>query len=75
MSEENDAWGYGAFTKAVLAGLSGEADLTQTGRITFKGLDFYVSEEVRKLTQGRQTPVTISPIGIPDFAIARLGSV
>ena len=75
LSEENDAWGNGAFTKAVLAGLSGEADLTQTGRITFKGLDFYVSEEVRKLTDGRQTPVTISPIGIPDFAIARLGSV
>ena len=75
LSEENDAWGNGAFTKAVLAGLSGEADLTRTGRITFKGLDFYVSEEVRKLTEGRQTPVTISPIGVPDFAIARLGAV
>ena len=75
LSEENDAWGNGAFTKAVLAGLSGGADLTRTGRITFKGLDFYVSEEVRKLTEGRQTPVTISPIGVPDFAIARLGAV
>ncbi len=75
LSEENDAWGNGAFTKAVLAGLSGEADLTRTGRITFKGLDFYVSEEVRKLTEGRQTPVTISPIGVPDFAIARLGAI
>lgn len=75
LSEENDAWGNGAFTKAVLAGLSGGADLTRTGRITFKGLDFYISEEVRKLTEGRQTPVTISPIGVPDFAIARLGAV
>ena len=75
LSEENDAWGNGAFTKAVLAGLSGKADLTRTGRITFKGLDFYISEEVRKLTEGRQTPVTISPIGVPDFAIARIGSV
>jgi hypothetical protein len=75
LSEENDAWGNGAFTKAVLEGLSGQADLTRTGRVTFKGLDFYVSEEVRKLTEGRQTPVTISPTGVPDFTIARLGAV
>jgi WD40 repeat protein len=73
LSEENTAWGNGAFTKAVLAGLAGEADLTNTGRITFKGLDFYISEEVNKLTAGRQTPVTISPLGVPDFAIARVG--
>jgi hypothetical protein len=75
LSEENDAWGNGAFTKAVLAGLSGQADLTRSGRVTFKGLDFFISEEVRKLTEGRQTPVTISPIGVPDFAIARVGAV
>jgi len=74
LSEENDAWGNGAFTKAVLAGLSGKADLTHTGRITFKALDFYISEEVHKLTEGRQTPVTISPIGVPDFTIARVES-
>ncbi len=74
LSEENNAWGNGAFTKAVLAGLSGAADLTNTGRITFKALDFYISEEVNKLTAGRQTPVTISPLGVPDFAIARVGN-
>ena len=72
LSEENDAWGNGAFTKALIEGLSGRADLTRTGRITYKGLDFFISEEVSRLTEGRQTPVTISPIGIPDFAIARL---
>jgi uncharacterized caspase-like protein len=72
LSEENDAWGNGAFTKAVLEGLSGKADLTRTGRVTFKGLDFYVSEEVRKLTEGRQTPVTISPTGVPDFILAQV---
>lgn len=74
LSEENDAWGNGAFTKAVLAGLSGKADLTRSGRITFKALDFYISEEVNKLTEGRQTPVTISPLGVPDFTIARVDS-
>ena len=56
----------------MIDGLSGKADLTRVGRVTFKGLDFYVSEEVRRLTDGRQTPVTISPIGVPDFALARI---
>ncbi len=74
LSEENDAWGNGAFTRALVAGLSGRADLMRTGRVTFKGLDFYVSEEVSKLTDGRQTPVTLSPDGVPDFAIARVGT-
>jgi WD40 repeat protein len=69
-SEENAAWGNGAFTKALVEGLSGGADLNHVGRITFKGLDFFVSEEVRRLTKGRQTPVTIMPVGVPDFDIA-----
>ena len=46
----------------------------ETGRITFKALDYYISEEVNKMTEGRQTPVTISPLGVPDFAIARVGN-
>lgn len=69
LSEENDAWGNGAFTKAVIDGLSGKADFNRSGRITYKALDFYVSDVVSKLTDGRQTPVTLSPVGIPDFSI------
>jgi hypothetical protein len=69
-SEEKAAWGNGAFTKVLVEGLRGRADLNRTGRITFKGLDFYVSEEVRQLTQERQTPVTIIPVGVPDFVVA-----
>ena len=72
LSEEKDEWGNGAFTKALIDGLGGKADLTNAGRVTFKGLDFFVSEEVKRLTGGRQTPVTISPIGVPDFTLARL---
>ena len=75
LSEENDAWGNGAFTRAVVDGLSGKADLQRTGRVTFKALDLYVSEAVSRLTEGRQTPVTISPIGVPDFAVARSDSI
>ena len=51
LSEEKDEWGNGAFTKALIDGLGGKADLTKTGRVTFKGLDFFVSEEVRRLTE------------------------
>jgi WD40 repeat protein len=71
-SVENDAWGNGAFTRAIVDGLKGRADITQTGRVTFKALDFFVSEEVRRLTRGRQTPVTIMPVGVPDFDLAQL---
>jgi uncharacterized caspase-like protein len=69
-SEESDDWGNGAFTKALVEGLGGKADLTRKGLVTFKALDFFVSEEVRRLTGGRQTPVTIIPVGVPDFALA-----
>lgn len=71
LSEENDKWGNGAFTRAAIDGLTGQADFRNTGRVTFKSLDFYISERVSALTDGRQTPVTISPVGVPDFALAR----
>jgi WD40 repeat protein len=71
-SEEKDEWGNGAFTKAVLEGLSGKADFTRAGRVTYAALNLFVSEEVTRLTSGRQRPVFISPRGIPDFALARL---
>lgn len=69
-SEEKDEWGNGAFTKALIQGLGGAADLNRSGRISFKGLDYFVSEEVNRLTSGRQTPVTISPVGVGNFDVA-----
>ena len=50
-------------------GINGGADLRNTGRITQKGLDFYLADEVPKLTRGLQTPLTIIPFGTPDFPI------
>jgi WD40 repeat protein len=73
LSEESDAWGNGAFTRALIEGLSGKADLLRSGRITYKGLDYFVSEEVKRLTKGRQTPVSLSPWGVPDFQLAAIG--
>jgi WD40 repeat protein/uncharacterized caspase-like protein len=69
-SLEDPAWGNGAFTKAVVEGLEGKADMQNSGRITIKELDYYVAERVKQLTDGRQSPVSIAPNGVPDFPIA-----
>ncbi len=69
-SLEHDDWGNGAFTKAILTGLGGEADVMKDGKITINELDLYLSETVKKLTGGRQTPVTTKPSTIRDYPIA-----
>lgn len=68
-AQESSAWGNGAFTKAILEGLRGKADYSQSGRVTHKMLDLYVSERVKALTEGAQSPVTIVPNGVPDFPL------
>jgi uncharacterized caspase-like protein len=68
-SQESPEWGNGAFTKALLEGLSGRADFAKTGRVTLNMLDLYLSERVRELTQGAQTPATAKPSTIPDFPL------
>jgi WD40 repeat protein len=73
-SQESDAWGNGAFTRALVAGLRGAADLLRRGSVTFQGLGYFVSNEVEKVTGGRQTPVLIvPPPGLQDFTLALSG--
>lgn len=74
LSQENSAWGNGAFTKSVVEGLNGSADFRKSGFITAKGLDYYVDDRVKTLTKGQQTPVSISPGGVSDFPIAAVGN-
>jgi WD40 repeat protein len=69
-SLENLAWGNGAFTKALVEGLSGQADYTGKGKISINMLDLYLSERVKELTNGLQTPTTTKPQTIADFPIA-----
>jgi len=59
-----------AFTRAVVEGLSGRADLKKSGRVTVDMLEFYVSDRVKELTQGKQTPTTAKPSTMPDFPLA-----
>jgi len=67
---EDPKWGHGAFTKALLEGLAGKADLRGNGRITITSLDFFLSERVKELTDGNQHPTTTKPPSVPDFPIA-----
>lgn len=71
-SQESQEWKNGAFTLALIEGLRGSADFRSTGRVTINMLDLYVSERVRELTDGEQTPATAKPVTIPDFPIVTL---
>ncbi len=70
VSLERAEWGNGAFTKAVIEGLNGGADFKRTGKVTVNMLDAYISERVKELTGGKQTPTTTKPKTVPDFPIA-----
>jgi hypothetical protein len=69
---ENLEWGNGAFTKGLVEGIKGKADYSGTGRITVNMLDLYISERVKQLTGGEQTPSTVKPPNVPDFPLALL---
>lgn len=69
-SLENAEWGNGAFTKALVEGINGKADYIGKGKITINMLDLYISERVKELTKGQQTPTTTKPQTVPDFPVA-----
>lgn len=69
---ESALWGNGAFTKAVVEGLSGKAKTETGGKITWKSLDLYVSERVKALTEGKQSPVAVGSVNVPDFPLSVL---
>ncbi len=63
---EDASWGSGA-AKALVEGIGGKADFLGKGRITINMLDLYLSEQVKELTKGRQTPTTAKPTTVADF--------
>jgi WD40 repeat protein len=70
VSLEDVSWNNGAFTKAVVEGLKGGAVIAGKGKITINSLDLYISERVKELTRGQQTPTTTKPNTVQDFPIA-----
>jgi hypothetical protein len=70
-SLEKAEWRNGAFTKALVEGIGGKAAYVQgKDKITINMLDLYLSERVKELTGGKQTPTTTKPHTVPDFPIA-----
>ena len=69
LSLEDSNWKNGAFTEALLEGLTGKADYTRDTKISTKELDLYLSERVMELTNNRQTPTTAIPQTIISFPI------
>jgi hypothetical protein len=67
-SFENSSWGNGAFTKAVVEGLSGRG--SSRAEVTVTALISYVSERVVQLTGGLQSPAFAIPSTIPNFPIS-----
>ena len=68
-SLEDPEWKHGAFTLALIEGLTGKANMGD-GKVSCKSLDLYVSRRVKQLTGGQQTPTTNYPPNVPDFPIA-----
>jgi WD40 repeat protein len=56
-SFEDPSWGHGAFTRALLDGLRGEADFTRDGTVDWSELQLYVTTSVRHMTRGSQNPM------------------
>jgi hypothetical protein len=70
---EDESWGHGAFTKALLEVLAGQAEIFRGRReITVAGLEFWLSDRVKELTKDRQHPNSVKPNAIHDIAVARL---
>ncbi len=70
LSIESEEWQNGAFTKALVEGLDGEADLLRNGKITVSTLEAWVAERVKELSKGQQSPTVAKPQTIPDFPVA-----
>ncbi|MBK5914537.1 hypothetical protein CCR84_09450 [Rhodocyclus purpureus] len=65
LSQESREWGNGAFTKAIIEGIRGKADLRNDGLIRPTLLQAYVTDRVRELTDNKQRPVMFN-VGIDD---------
>jgi WD40 repeat protein len=68
LSREDEKWGHGAFTLALLEGLQGKADHPE---IHISQLDAYVEGRVKELTNNRQRPTMVRPSGMTNVPIAR----
>jgi hypothetical protein len=68
-SWEDPKWGNGAFTKALVEGLDGKADVRKAGVVRVSALEDYVYDRVKELTDGKQKPMVAKPKMVENFPI------
>jgi hypothetical protein len=69
-SLESEQHQQGMFTLALVEGLQGKAKQVE-GQVYLHHLDAYVTDRVRELSRGEQSPVTIRPASIRSFPLTR----
>lgn len=72
-SREDESWGNGAFTKALVESFNGAAREEQSEGLSTQELEHFLYKEVRKITDFKQTPIFINPNGIEHFNIFNYG--
>lgn len=68
-SKEDDSWGNGAFTKALVEAVNGAAKKDNSEGLTMMDLQYYLDRRVGELTQHKQVPVAINVKGIENFSL------
>ena len=74
VSLESNEHRQGYFTVALTQGLAGGADYDEDSVVDLKELDLFVTKEVKKLTGGRQHPVTKTPANFVPPPLTMLGT-
>jgi WD40 repeat protein len=64
--------GHGVFTDVLIRGLRGAADVAHEREVRVFDLGAFVEREVRKLTNGRQTPDFYKKPGAENFVLVRM---
>ena len=68
-SKEDQDWGNGAFTKALIQAFNGGARQQFDEGLSTQALYIYLYNEVRRLTKFKQTPIFSNPNGMEPFNI------
>lgn len=72
-SLEHPKWKHGAFTYALLKAMEQKkADFNSDGIVYLRELDFFVADEVKTLTAGKQHPTTLKPSTISRLPILQV---
>lgn len=72
-SLERPDWKHGAFTYALLKAMrQKKADFNNDGIVYLRELDFFVADEVKNLTKGKQHPTTLKPSTISRMPLIQV---